>query len=140
MAGLRMSYIDWYGKGRYQAWQTPPDLFNKLHREYKFNLDGAASEENRLLPEASTVDQPISWRGRRVFCNPPWSDIASFVELAVFAELAVLLVPARTNARWFHRALALGAEVRFFLGKPRFVKNGVQKWNSPVDCVLLVFS
>lgn len=37
---------------------------------------------------------------------------------------------------WFHRALDLGATVRYFKPKPKFVGA---KHVSPVDCVLLVF-
>jgi hypothetical protein len=105
------AYVSWYGKGRHQAWQTPSGFFADLHDEFRFDLDGAASDENALLPEASTLTSPVPWTGRRVFCNPPWSDIASFLEYAPSAELAVFLVPARTNARWFHRAMDLGAEI-----------------------------
>jgi hypothetical protein len=82
------------------------------------------------------VDAPISWKGERVFCNPPWSNIPAFIEKAPEAALAVFLVPARTNARWFHRALDLGATPRFFLPKPKFVGA---THSSPVDCLLLVF-
>lgn len=129
-------YHSWYGGQRSQTWQTPPAFFEALHAEYGFTLDGASSGENALLPRASSADAPVSWQGERVYCNPPWSNIRPFVELAAAADLAVLLVPARTNCRWFHRALELGAEVRFFLGKPKFV--GAQHV-SPVDCVLLIF-
>ncbi len=137
---LPTAYVDWYGKGRSQDWQTPPSFFQELHDEFRFDLDGAASPDNALLPEASTTSRPIAWHGRRVFCNPPWSDIPPFIEFAVFAELAVLLVPARTNARWFHRALDLGADVRFWKGRLKFWRgNEAAKSNSPVDCCLLVF-
>ena len=129
-------YITWYGGVREQTWRTPPEFFERLHAEYGFTMDGAGSPENGLLPKTSTIEDPLPWDSQRVFCNPPWSDIRPFVELAVHAELAVLLVPARTNAKWFHRALELGAEVRYFLGKPKFVGA---KSTSPVDCVLLVF-
>ena len=130
------AYTRWYGGERRQTWQTPDVLFRQLHYEYGFTLDGAAAEGTGLLPRASTPEDPLPWDGERVFCNPPWSNIRPFVELAATAELAVLLVPARTNARWFHRALALGARVRYFLGKPRF--RGAPHV-SPVDCVLLLF-
>jgi hypothetical protein len=130
------AYIDHYAGPRKQDLTTPATLFDGLHREYGFTLDGAASHENALLPRYSTIEAPLPWVGERVFCNPPWSNIRPFIELAATAALAVLLVPARCNAKWFHRALELGAKVRCFLGKPRF---GNSKWNSPVDCVLLVF-
>jgi phage N-6-adenine-methyltransferase len=131
------AYVEWYGKQRRQNWQTPRSIFDPLNSEFEFTLDGASEPGNALLERASTAETPLPWRGERVFCNPPWSNIAPFVEYASEAELAVLLVPARTNARWFHRALELGAAVRFFLGRPRFSGG---KSNSPVDCLLLLFN
>lgn len=131
-----MAYVEWYGKERRQNWATPASLFNPLHTEFRFTLDGASEPGNGLLPRASTAESPLSWRGERVFCNPPWSNIAPFLEQAPTAELAVFLVPARTNARWFHRALELGATPRFFKPKPKFVGAA---HSSPVDCVLLIF-
>lgn len=130
------AYVSWYGGDRRQSWGTPRTLFEPLHAEYRFSLDGASEPGNGLLARASTAECPIDWAGERVFCNPPWSNIRPFLELAPAAELAVFLVPARTNARWFHRALELGAAPRFFKPKPKFVGA---KHGSPVDCVLLVF-
>lgn len=138
----RESYVQWYGKGRAQNWRTPRSLFDPLHDEYGFTMDGASEPENGLLAKASTADAPLSWEGERVFCNPPWSNIRPFVELAATAEVAVLLVPARTNARWFHHALGLGAEVRYFPGRVKFERPDGSEGpghSSPVDCVLLVF-
>jgi hypothetical protein len=135
------AYVGWYGKGREQAWRTPPELFDPLHERYQFTLDGAADPGNGLLPRASTVLAPIPWDGERVFCNPPWSNIAPFVEQAPAAELCVMLVPARTNAKWFHRALELGAGVSVFKGRPRFLTpEGDRKHGSPVDCLYLVWN
>jgi hypothetical protein len=138
---MTTEYVGWYGKPRRQDWQTPMTLFGPLHEEYHFTLDGAAEDHNALLTAASTPERPVSWEGHRVFCNPPWSAIAPFVEEAPTADLAVLLVPARTNARWFHRAIELGATVRYFLGRPAFVnrRHDGTGHNSPVDCLLLVF-
>lgn len=135
------AYVEWYGKERRQNWRTPPEIFEPLDWEFRFTLDGASEPGNGLLPRASTAENPLSWVGERVFCNPPWSNIKPFVELAATADVAVLLVPARTNAKWFHRALDLGASVRFFLGRPKFIGGPAnqQGHNSPVDCLLLVF-
>lgn len=130
------AYVSWYGGERRQSWQTPPEFFDRLHAVHGFTLDGASEPGNGLLRRASTAEVPLSWAGERVFCNPPWSQIPPFVELAATADFAVLLVPARTNCRWFHRALELGAHVEFFKPKLRFVGA---PHVSPVDCVLLVF-
>jgi hypothetical protein len=136
LAARAPAYVEWYGGERKQDLTTPPALFAAWNAEYGFTLDGAATPENALLPRFSSEAEPLRWSGERVFCNPPWSSIPPFVELAALADLAVLLTPARTNARWFHRALALGAVPSFFLPKPKF---GGLKWNTPVDCLLLVF-
>jgi hypothetical protein len=133
---LSGEYVSWYGGDRDQALTTPRVFFERWHAKFAFTLDGAADEGNGLLPRASTWRDPVSWKGERVFCNPPWSNIPRFVELAPDADLALLLVPARTNARWFHRALALGAQPIFWQGKLRF---GDTKFNSPVDCLFLLF-
>ena len=130
------AYVEWYGKARTQNWRTPRELFDRLHAEYAFTLDGASEPENGLLPKASTAAAPLPWNGERVFCNPPWSNIRPFLELAPAADLAVFLVPSRTNARWFHRALELGADPKFFVGRVKF--DGA-KYNCPVDCLLLEF-
>jgi hypothetical protein len=135
------AYTTWYGGERRQNWTTPRALFKQLHLEYDFTMDGASEQGNGLLPKASTAENPLPWQGERVFCNPPWSNIRPFVELGPVADLAVLLVPARTNVAWFHRALALGASPRFFAGRPKFENGpaGSKGHNSPVDCLLLVF-
>ena len=134
-------YIDWYGKGRAQNWRTPRALFDAMHREFHFSLDGASEPGNGLLPRASTEAHPLPWMGERVFCNPPWSNIRPFIEQAPAAELAVFLVPSRTNVGWFHRALELGAQARFFAGRPRFEleSHAGKGHSSPVDCMFLVF-
>lgn len=128
-------YVDHYQGERKQDRRTPKEFFAKLHDEYQFTLDGAATAENALLPRFSSAEAPISWKGERVFCNPPWSDIPPFIEQMPNAEFSCLLVPARTNCKWFHRALDLGAKPEFFKGKLSF--SG--PWNSPIDCLLLLF-
>jgi len=132
----QVAYVNWYQKERRQNYRTPPEVFDPLHAEFHFTLDGASDPDNALLPAASSEGSPVSWVGHRVFCNPPWSNIRPFVEQAAEANLAVLLVPARTNAKWFHRALELGAWPRFFVGRIKFVGA---KHSCPVDCMLLVF-
>lgn len=128
-------FVNHYQGPRKQDRPTPKPFFAKLHAKYKFTMDGAANSENALLRKYSSEALPRPWEGERVFCNPPWSSIRPFVELAPRASFACLLVPARTNCGWFHRALELGAKVEFFKSKLNF---GGQ-WNSPADCLLLIF-
>ena len=85
--------------GRYHGgsdcWRTPPLLFKNLHREFSFSLDGAATEHDALLPRFTDDIHNQSWVGERVFCNPPYSDIPSFLLKAAEADLAVFLIPYR---------------------------------------------
>jgi hypothetical protein len=129
-------YVDHYQGARKQDRRTPREFFRELEAKYSFTLDGAASVKNALLPRFSSSRRPLPWAGERVFCNPPWSNIAPFVEMACSADLAVLLVPARTNCGWFHRALELGAKPDYWKGKLNF--GG--PWNSPIDCLLLIWN
>ena len=120
---------------RRQDRRTPKVFFDKLDARFNFTLDGAATKANRLTPNFSSRVHPLNWHGERVFCNPPWGNIPPFIELASTADLAVVLVPARVNSRWFHRALALGAKPEYWQGK--LSVSG--PWNSPIDCLLLIF-
>ena len=131
-----MSYIKHYQGERNQDRPTPRVFFDKLHARFAFTVDGEANPDgsNSMLTRYFWARQ--SWKGERVFCNPPWNNILPFVLLAgETADFACLLVPARVNARWFHKALELGGRPEYFVGKLKF--GG--PWNSPVDCMLLLF-
>ncbi|HGY6502235.1 TPA: DNA N-6-adenine-methyltransferase [Escherichia coli] len=91
--------------GRYHGgsddWRTPYRLFHNLHREYSFSLDGAATEHDTLLPRFTDDISRQSWDGERVFCNPPYSDIPSFLVKASEADLAVFLIPYRPHTTYW---------------------------------------
>ncbi|HBB2766449.1 TPA: DNA methylase [Escherichia coli] len=87
--------------GGSDCWRTPPLLFRNLHREYSFSLDGAATEHDTLLPRFTDDISRQSWDGERVFCNPPYSDIPSFLIKASEADLAVFLIPYRPHTTYW---------------------------------------
>lgn len=84
-------------------------LFNELDREFGFNLDVCALPENAktaryYTPEQDGLTQP--WEGV-VWCNPPYGrQIGKWVERAALsaeaAAVVVMLLPARTDTKWFH--------------------------------------
>ena len=129
-------YVSHYNGPRKQDLPTPRDFFERLHADYQFTMDGAATAKNAFLPRYSSTRKPLSWIGETVFCNPPWSNIKPFVQKATASRFACLLVPARVNAKWFHYALDLGLKAKYFCGKLSF--GG--PWNSPVDCLLLIWA
>ena len=56
-------------------WATPQDFFDELDREFHFDLDPCADEQNHKAEMYFTKeDDGLSkdWSGHRVFCNPPY--------------------------------------------------------------------
>jgi site-specific DNA-methyltransferase (adenine-specific) len=81
------------------------------------------------------------WSGNRVFCNPPYSNISTWVEKC-YREgckdntLVVMLIPARTDTRYFHDYILHRAEVRFVRGRLKF---GDGKNSAPFPSMLVIF-
>jgi phage N-6-adenine-methyltransferase len=114
--------------------ETPDSLFAPLHERYRFTLDAAASDENAKLPRYNTRERPgsYSWRGERVWCNPPYSNISQWV-LKAFereAELVYMLVPNWTDRVWWQtyiepwRDLPNGDLTTTFFKRHRFLYKG----------------
>ncbi len=88
---------------------TPQDIFDALHARFQFTLDAAAAEHNAKLWryfDQETDGLRQSWKGERVWCNPPYSELGKWVAKAAEqeADLCVLLIPAnRTDQKWWHR-------------------------------------
>ncbi|MGA3904009.1 DNA N-6-adenine-methyltransferase [Escherichia coli] len=89
--------------GGSDCWRTPSLLFRNLHREFGLTLDGAASKHDALLPRFTDDIHNQSWVGEKVFCNPPYSDIPSFLVKASESDLAVFLIPHRANTSYWLR-------------------------------------
>ncbi|HAI5190255.1 TPA: DNA N-6-adenine-methyltransferase [Escherichia coli] len=87
--------------GGSDSWRTPSLLFRNLHREFGFSMDGAATEHDTLLPRFTDDIHNQSWVGEKVFCNPPYSDIPSFLLKAPEADLAVFLIPYRPQTTYW---------------------------------------
>lgn len=89
--------------GGSDCWRTPSLLFKNLHREFGFTTDGAATEHDTLLPRFTDDIHNQSWVGEKVFCNPPYSDIPSFLVKASEADLVAFLIPHRANTSYWLR-------------------------------------
>lgn len=108
-------------------WTTPIELFDELHNRFIFDLDAAATDENHLCERWFTKETDglrQSWEWRRVFCNPPYSQIklwaAKFVEEANRAACIVALVPARTDTKWFQSIMNSADKLVFIKGRLKF--------------------
>ena len=115
-------------------WATPTQVYADLNTEFSFDfdpcpLDGTQDGTARLF---------CSWAGRRVFCNPPYGPaLRGFLERAHEAEVAVFLIPARTDTRWFHEiVLPQAKEIRFIKGRLKF---GGATNNAPFPSMIVIF-
>lgn len=130
-----------------QDWATPQDFFDKLDAEFHFTLDPCADDQNHKCKKYFTEEQDglnQDWSDERVFCNPPYGrDVQKWVKKCFDethtgnCDLAVMLLHARTDTRWFHDYIYHKAdEVRFVKGRLKF---GGQTVNAPFPSMVVVF-
>ena len=130
-------------------WETPSDFFERLNREFSFNLDVASSHENTKCERYFTeLENGLEqdWRGN-VFCNPPYGrEISQWVKKAYDESLnntngvIVLLIPARTDTRYWHDYIFNKAsEIRFLKGRLKFELNGASKQPAPFPSAVVIY-
>lgn len=125
-------------------WETPDTVFKMLDDEFCFNLDPCASDMNHKCDNYFTIEDNglnQKWGGQRVFCNPPYSEINKWVEKAYRESrhdntLVVLLIPSRTDTRYFHNFIYNRAEIRFIKGRLKFNQS---KSTAPFPSMIVIF-
>lgn len=134
-------------------WRTPPALFNLLNRHYRFTIDAAADRDNALLTRFWTEHEDgiaQSWKGERVFCNPPFSQKRHWAEKAAWreADICVMILPATVDQMWFHEfVIKQNAEILIprgrilFVPPPGMIQKEVKEASSPrFASVIAVFT
>ena len=127
-------------------WSTPQDFFDKLNDEFHFTLDVCADENNHkcehyYTKEIDGLSRP--WIGT-VWCNPPYGrKIGEWVRRAYISSqigsaTVVMLLPARTDTRWFHDYIynKSNTEIRFIKGRLKF---GGCKNSAPFPSMVVIF-
>lgn len=121
-------------------WATPQQLFEVLDEYYHFELDPCATKENTKCAKFFTkADNGLiqDWGGVRAFCNPPYSNIAAWTERCI-GEQCVLLIPARTDTRYWHNYIFPNATaIAFIKGRLKF---GDAKNCAPFPSALILFN
>lgn len=125
-------------------WETPQDLFDALDRIHRFNLDPAATADNAKCEKFFTAAEnglAQNWGGYSVFCNPPYGKtIAKWVQKG-FEEAqkpgtkVVMLLPARTDTKWFHDYCVKG-KIEFLKGRLKFGNAGN---SAPFPSMIVIF-
>ena len=130
-------------------WGTPQPFFDKLNRKYKFTLDACANPENAKCEKYFTIEDDgltKNWANEVVFVNPPYSDVGKWVAKAHYESThnnatVVLLIPARTDTKYWHDYIMDGANRIYFIkGRLKFVdKNNITGNSAPFPSAVVVF-
>lgn len=141
-------------------WYTPRSLINYIEDNVildKFALDAAAcelstvakrfysKEDNALNIKwgKGDLDDPCYMFTGWTFCNPPYSLISQFVDKAIQESIdgikIVLLVPARTDTKWFFKLYMEAKEIRLIKGRVKFWNpNKEQATSAPFPSAIIV--
>ncbi|RSX49756.1 DNA N-6-adenine-methyltransferase [Bifidobacterium castoris] len=128
-------------------WETPQALFEQLDAEFHFTLDAASNDRNTKCVKHYTREDSAfnhSWEGETVFCNPPygrhtidWIRKCS-QEASRPDTLVVLLVPARTDTKWFQQYILNRAEIRFLPGRLKYEIDGHPGQAAPFPSMIVI--
>ena len=125
--------------------ETPKYLFDKISSIFNFSLDVCALPENAkcenyYTPKDDGLSKP--WRGG-VWCNPPYGrEISSWVRKAYeesqkeYNSFVLMLLPARTDTKWWWDWVQGKATLFFIKGRVKFGDHNV---GAPFPSVLALY-
>lgn len=143
-----------FSKG-YQEYVTPKWLFKQLDDEFHLELDPCTTKDNPLnttyffTKEENGLTKNWSDYHANVYVNPPYHsrNIINWIKKADYESslgpTVVMLLPARTDTRWFHEYLYKRprVEIRFLRGRLKF--DGYEKTQArntaPFPSMLTIF-
>lgn len=126
-----------------EEWETPQNLFDELNKEFNFTIDVASSDNNYKVKKHYTKNDNgllQNWDNEIVWCNPPYGrKIGDWVKKASESKgIVVMLIPARTDTKWFHEYIYIkqNVETRFLKGRLKF---GNSKNSAPFPSMIVIF-
>ena len=130
------------------SWETPPSLFNVLDMEFNFSLFPCCTKQTAKCKKFFTKEEDgliQDWSKDIVFVNPPYGrEIGKWVEKsyneAKKGAKVVMLIPSRTDTKWFHDFIYNKAEIRFLKGRIRFLQNKKELNAAPFPTMLIIFN
>jgi len=118
---------------------------DELKQEFDFKLDACTDYNNyHAFPNGYTKEQDglsQSWE-TWTYCNPPYSEVNKWVFKAFVEKIkgnnTVMLLPARTDTRWFHEYIynKPNIEIRFLKGRLKF--KGTEN-SAPFPSMIVIF-
>lgn len=130
-----MAYMN---KSKSDDWLTPKDLYDDLNKEFgPFNFDPCP------FPRPEWDGLKVPW-GSYNFVNPPYKYLKEWIKKSYEESLKgkniVLLIPARTDTKAFHKYIFPHAKIiRFLPGRIKFI-NGKNTDPAPFASVVVVFN
>jgi hypothetical protein len=113
-------------------WSTPKDVYEALDKEFNFVFDPC--------PLGGTKGLSTDWDSP-AFVNPPYSDIKNWCkrcyEESLLGKTIVMLIPSRTDTRYWHDYIMKAKEIRFIRGRLKF---GDSKNSAPFPSCIVVFN
>lgn len=127
-----------------EEWATPQAFFDELDKEFFFEIDVCATQENHKCKSYYTKEVnglERNWNGLVCWMNPPYGrEIGKWVKKASEARggVVVCLLPARTDTKYFHEYIYKNpqAEIRFIKGRLKF---GDSKNSAPFPSMIVIF-
>jgi phage N-6-adenine-methyltransferase len=127
-------------------WSTPQDFFDKLNWRFgPFDLDPCADPSNTKCQNFFTeAEDGLSkdWEGFTSFINPPYGrGIESWIkkgyeESRKEETKVVMLIPARTDTKYWHQYIMKADELYFVKGRLKF---GDSTNSAPFPSAVVVF-
>ena len=134
-------------------WNTPPEVFDPIHRALKFDLDGCATDrgvarcEQWIDPNMDALTCRWADYGSRVWVNPTYGRTlphwfrASRRAIKKGCTLVCMLTMANTDTRyWLEHVAGHAAHVIFLAPRIRFMRpNGDRMSSAPKGSALIVY-
>ena len=127
-------------------WGTPQEFYDKLDWRFgPFNLDPCADADNAKCTKFFTESQDglsQSWEGFTSFVNPPYGrGIEKWIKKAYEESRkedtkVVMLIPARTDTKYWHQYVMKADEIHFVKGRLKF---GDSENSAPFPSAVVVF-
>jgi phage N-6-adenine-methyltransferase len=126
-------------------WDTPQDFYDKLDKQFNFTLDPCATSKSAKCKKYYTEEEDgvaQDWNGQTVFVNPPYGrGIGAWLkkgyeESKKHNTVVVMLIPSRTDTKWWHDYVMKAKEVHLVRGRLKF---GASDNAAPFPSAVVVF-
>lgn len=127
-------------------WETPQEFFDKLNREFKFNLDVCATPENAKCSRFFSLDQDAlsqEWRGI-CWMNPPYDKsiglwLKKAYESSQRGYIVVCLIQGRSSdTKWWHDYVMKSSEIRYIKDRLHFGINKIFN-RANISSIVVIF-